>query len=340
VFRISQTAATAVPASAITPVPFTGASPTVDSYSGWSAGTYTVQRTGLYLFHGLAAFTNATTGLRMAAVTVNGVTYWGPPSAATSTGTANVAKTQVLDLHAGDTVAFAAYQTTTGSLSLATTDQTRFLLVFLCETGAPAGNWSPPDATFRWASGTKGEALGGDLSTLLQQHLGNDLGFLVNRPYFTGYQAAAQTALTAGAFTTVTLDQVQGIIHNGDNGDNYNGWNAPATWTAPEPGWYLAVGEVFISAPSTTGCTVTAALLPTTSGGYTPSQTPDLYQQLQPSTAFGGGAALAGMQYLAMGESVSLQVRASGYSAPYQTLVGTHSGGVTASALSLVWMSE
>ena len=340
VFRIAQSAATPIPASAITTVPFTGINPTVDSYSGWSGSTYTVQRTGLYLAHGLACFANAATGLRMAAVKVNGTTYWGPPSAATSTGTCNVAKTQVLGLHAGDTVSFAAYQTTAGSVNLAATDATRFLLVYLCETGVPAGSWTPPDTTFRWASGTRGEALGGNLAGLFQQHLGNDLGFLVNRPYFTGYQTIAQTGLTQNAFTTVTLDQVQGIIHNADNGDNYDGWSAPGTWVAPEPGWYLCVGEVFASNPSTTGCTVTAALLPDTSGGATPSQAPDVYQQLVPPTTFGGGAALVTMQYLSLGESVSLQVRASGYTAPYQTIVGLRSGGFTNSALSLIWMSE
>jgi hypothetical protein len=344
VLRVSSTTAQAIATGTITSVTFGNAAATVDSYAGWvpASSTYTVQRQGLYLFHGLAAFANCSGGPIASAVTINGTSYWGPATTPPSSGTGNVAKTQVFSLDAGDTVQFAAYQATGGSVNLATTDQTRMLLVYLCETGVPPSLWSPPDTTFRWQAGTPGENLGGNLSALFQQHLGNDLGFLAGRPYFMGYQSAAQTGLTVGSFTTVTLDQVKGRIHGSENGDNYSGWNSGSNiYVAQEPGWYLACAEVFASAASGTGQTVTAAILSATSGGVTPAHTPDQYQQLTASTAsVGGGAAVFGLYYLSIGESVALQVRASGYNAAYQTIVGSRAGGTSNSHLECIWMSE
>ena len=57
---------------------------------------------------------------------------------------------------------------------------------------------------FHWMAGFPASSIPG----LLTEHLGNDLNFLVNRPYFTGYQATAQTGLTVGTWTAVTIDTV------------------------------------------------------------------------------------------------------------------------------------
>src|SRR4029077_3662515 len=121
---------------------------------------------------GLVSFANSSTGIRRAAVTINGTSYWGPPGNPPTSGTANVAKTQVFSLQAGDTVQLACWQNTGGNLSLSSAEQTRMFLAWLCEEGSPAGSWVPPDTTFRWQSGTAGDNLGGNLSALLQVHLG------------------------------------------------------------------------------------------------------------------------------------------------------------------------
>jgi hypothetical protein len=347
VFRISATTAQPVAATTLTQVAFTATTPTVDSYTGWDAATgqYVVQRAGLYLFHGLVAFAASATAARRAGVTVNGTTYWGPPSTAPPAGTANLGKTQIFSLHAGDTVSLCCRQDSGSAIDLATTDQTRFLLVWLGGEGVPASLWTPPDATFRWASGTQGENLGGDLSTLLQAHLANDLGFLVNRPYFVGYQTVAQTGLATGAASTVALDTVGSPTYPADVGDNYSGWSsgAPNAYVAQEPGWYLVTGEFFAAAASTSAALVTAGAAAVTSGGWAPSSTPDWYQALAATTTSGtgGGAALFGVYYLLAGEQVSPQVMASGsgYGSTYATQVGEQNGGYWNPHFEVIWLS-
>ena len=348
-FRISQQAPTAIPSGTVTAVTFTGSTPVVDSYSGWSTASaaYAVQRTGLYLAHGLAAFGTASAGVRMAAfaVTASGSAsatyYWGPPAAGAAVNGTHVAKTHILGLAAGDQIGFAAYQTSGSTLDLSAASQTRFLLAWVAETGLPAGTWSPPDATFRWSSGTKPTSDGGNLTGLFQAHLGNDLGFLANRPYFTGYQNIAQSGLPANTYTTLSLNQVQGYIHAADNGDNYAGWSSGSnTYTAQAAGWYLFCCEAFTSAPTTAGCTVIAAALIASSGGVTPSQSPDAYQQNVAPQTFGGGAAALGVVYLDVGETIAFQVQGAGYTASYQTIVGLRSGGFANSHAEMVWISE
>ena len=347
-FRISQEAATSCGSGTITAVPFTGITPTVDSYSGWStaSATYAVQRTGLYLAHGLTCFSANATGARMAAFAItpsgsaSATYYWGPPAAGTAVLGTHTGKTQILDLAAGDTIGLAGYQTSGGSLNLSTASQTRFLLAWLGELGTPAGTWSPPDTTFRWQSGTKPTSDGGNLTEQFQQHLGNDLGFLVNRPYFTGYQNVAQSSVAANAYTTLVLNKASGYIHGG-SGDNYTGWSSGSnTYTAQAAGWYLFCCESFTSAPAITGCPVITAALIATSGGVTPSQSPDVYQQNVAPTTFGGGAAALGVAYLDVGETIAFQVQGAGFTAAYQTIVGLRSGGYTNSHAEICWLSE
>ena len=339
-FRISTLAGQSISTSTLTAVTFSTVSPSLDSYTGWTGSTYTVQRTGLYLLHGLAAFAANSTGHRICGATINGTTYWGPPGNAASSGTTNVAKTQIFSLQAGDTVQFSVWQDSGGSLALATTDQSRFFLIWLGEEGTPASIWTPPDITFRWASGTPPSAL----PQLFQTHLGNDLGFLCTRPYLLAYQATAQTGLTVGSFSTVTLDTVGSAIHAADVGDNYTGWTTGASnkYTAQEPGWYLMAAEFFTAAAGAASATVTAGILPSTSGGVTPHTTPDYYQAATATTGatIGGGAAVLGLQYLRTGESVTPQVRGAGFASAYSTLAGTQNGGHYASHAEFIWISE
>jgi hypothetical protein len=346
VFRISSTSAQSMGngASGGTALAFSGSTATVDNYTGWSAGTYTIPRDGLWLFHGLVAMSANSTGQRMAGAVVNGTTYWGPPSTGATTGTTNCGKTQVFALHAGDTVQLCGYQTSGGSLNTATTDQTRFLLAWLGEIGAPPALWAPPDATFRWQAGVKGENLGGNLSALMQQHLGNDLSFLAGPPYVVVAQhITGTTGLPYGSFSALTaLSQVP-LVHPSDNGDNYSGWDDPSnTYTAQVPGWYLCTTEMFAAPLASASVVVVAGLETVTSGGATPSQSPDVYQQLKGSSSstIGGGAGGFGIVYLSAGETITPQIGAFGAAGTFNSNVGTVVGGFFGSHFEAIWLSN
>jgi hypothetical protein len=339
VFRIAGTAAQSITTATLTNVTFTGATAAPDSYSGYSSGTYTVQRAGLYLFHGLVAFANASGGTRQAGVTVNGTTYWGPGNLPTTAGTCNVTKTQVFSLQVGDTVQLACRQDKGSSVTLSTTDPTRMFLVWLNESGTPSTLWTPPDATYRWVSGTPV----GEVPALFQQHLANDLGFLCQGPYLMAYQTAAQSGLTASAFATIKMDTVGGIIHS-DTGDNYSGWTSGASnkYTAQQPGWYLAVAEYFLTSSAASGATAVAAVLPSTSGGVSPLHTPDSYQRLTATTtaSVGAGGTVVGLYYLLAGETLTPQAEGLSYSGTFGTLAGTENSGQVNSHLEMIWVSE
>jgi hypothetical protein len=339
VFKVSTTSQQSVNSATLTAYAATGGGQVVDNYGGGNFGTYTVQRAGLYLFHGLAAWTANSTGVRICGADVNGTTYWGPAYKATTAGTTNCTKTQIFSLQAGDTVQMALYQTSGGALTLASTDATRFFLTWLGKTGAPPVPWTPPDTTFRWASGTTGAALG----TLFQAHVGNDLGFLSQPPYVLAYQTVAQSSLTVGAFSTVTLDTNAGIVH-GDTGDNYGSWTAGASnlFTAPVAGWYLQVGEFFTASSSSAGARVTAAVQPSTSGGQSPSVAEDYFQVNVPTStaAVGGGATTLGLSYCLAGETLTPLIRADSFASAYATLTGAAVGGQVNSHWELVWYSE
>ncbi len=465
----------------------------VDNYSGFNAtnNTYTVKRDGLYLVHGLVGFSQATGGTRVAGVSINGVTYWGPGYTATTVDGVNCTKTQMFTLFTGDVVRLVCRQDSGSSVTLhsANSRQSRLFMVWL--SGPPitgsygfedggsqgwsgtnatveqssawsnsgsgslhvfaagfAGQWfvsslytdipvvagevisvsayiyvpailtnigmsldwldssgtfiattssttqttvsnqvilasvngtvpaasafvrlnvinldtstaqasfyiddvvwsrwtsavqyDPPDATFRWVSGTSPDLL----PAQFQDHLANDLGFLVHKPYFEAYQNTAQANLAVGAFSTVNLDSVTGIVHS-DVSDSYTGATASGFphYTASVAGWYLVTGEVFTSSSSVVGTTVTAAILAPTSGGRAPSNTPDWFQQLTATSnaTVGGGATVFGLYFLLAGETITLQVSGNGYSAPYSTLTGTKNGGQVNSHLEICWCSE
>jgi hypothetical protein len=339
IFRIAGTAAQSITSATLTSVAFTGAAATVDSYSGYSAGTYTIARAGLYLFHGLVAFASASGGTRQAGVTVNGTTYWGPGNLPTTAGTCNVTKTQVFSLQAGDTVQLACRQDKGSPVALSTTDSTRMFLVWLNASGTPSTLWTPPDATYRWVSGTPV----GALPALFQQHLANDLGFLCQGPYLLAYQAAAQSGLAASAFATITMDTVGGIVHS-DTGDNYSGWASGASnvYTAQQPGWYLYCAEYFLTSSAASGATAVAAVLPSKSGGVSPLHTPDSYQRLTATAtaSVGAGCTALGLYYLLAGETLTPQAEGLSYSGTFGTLTGTSNSGTYASHCEIIWVSN
>jgi len=312
-----------------------------DTYSGWnsSTNTYTVAQPGIYLAGALVPYAANGTGIRTAGISVNGTIYWGPPSNGGSADLCSVPKTQMFSLNIGDTVQLATWQNSGGALGTATAAQARMFLVWLCAQGAPATVPGAPDPGFRWQSGTPGAALPG----LMTQHLSQDLGFLVQRPYLLAYQSAAQSGLTQNAFSTVVLDQAKGIVH-ADAGDNYGGWTSGSSnnYAAVVPGWYLCAGEFFATESAASGASVIGAILPSTSGGFTPSVTPDWYQHqtATTNTGLGGGVTVLGLYYLEAGESLTPQIEAQSYTATFGTLAGTASSGQVNSQFGMVWISS
>lgn len=339
VFRIASGSAQSLTTSTLTNLTFSTVSANVDSYAGWSASTYTIPRSGMYLFHGTVAFAANTTGARICGANINGTTYWGPGYRATTSGTTNCTKTQIFSLNAGDTVKLSAWQNSGGSLALDTTAQTRFMLAWVNNVGQSTTARMPPDTTFRWASGTPAA----NLPALFQQFLGNDLNFLSFRPYFMGYQGSSQSTLSTAAFNTLTMDTVGGIVHS-DQGDNYGGWTTGASnkYTAMVNGWYLVTGEVFASSSAASSASTIAVMKPSTSGGYTPHVAQDLYQaNASTSTGtVGGGATVFGLYYLLAGETLTPQIETLSYTTTYGTMTGTQNTGKFASHLEILWVSE
>ena len=174
----------------------------------------------------------------------------GPAYAASGAGAMSVTSVRVLDLQAGNTVQATAFQSSGGTLNLGgATWSSRLAVLYLCPySSGGISSFTPPQTGFHWTAGIPATAI----QSLLNQHLGNDLNFLVNRPYFTGYQATAQTGLTVGAWTPVTIDTVGGLV-NGVLGDNYGGWSAYSNaYVAQQPGWYLVIAEIYAALPSLT----------------------------------------------------------------------------------------
>jgi hypothetical protein len=313
-----------------------GGSADVDNYSGWTASTYTVQRAGLYLCHALIPYSASTAGHRRAGIAVNGTIYWGPGQQNTAALGCYTAKTQVFSLQAGDTVQAYTSQDSGGSLALLNTEQTRLFMCWLGLEGVPSTLWTPPDTSFRWKSGTTGD----QLPALFQQHLGNDIGFLVNRPYLLAYQTAAQSGFGNNVtFNLVTMDTVAGQVHS-DNGDNYSGWNAGSSkYAAQAAGWYLAVAEMFATSPTTTtNCAITAGFQVSGSGGRAPSNANDWYQRMFASVSgIPPGATAAGLYYLNVGETIQPMLRTDSYTS---TTWGTQVTTSTNSHFECVWISS
>ena len=244
----------------------------------------------------------------------------------------------MLDLQAGDTVSLWAEQTSGSSLALAgTAATTRLVMAYMCPfSGGGVASATPPYTPFRWCAGLTAAQMPG----LLSQHLGNDLSFLVNRPYFTGYQATAQSGLASGTWQAVTIDTPGGLIH-GSYGDNYAGWSSSLNaYVAQQPGWYLAIFEGFGTLPASLAAEpyLTAGFSVPTSGGVPPLTSPDWYQSCYfPFTSGAApGVSAIGLYYLAVNESVQPQMKAQNWGGTW----GTTSAAATRSQLSIIWMCE
>ena len=340
--RVTQALTTSLTTATVTTVPFT-ARGTIDTYAAFGTATsaYTAPLNGLYLSFPTISFASNGTGARYAGLSVTSGTVTtaiqGPAYAASGAGAMSVTGIRVLDLNAGDTVKATAYQNSGGGLALGGgTWNSRFCLLYLCPYSAGGVNsFTPPMTAFHWMAGFPASSIPG----LLTEHLGNDLNFLVNRPYFTGYQATAQTGLTVGTWTAVTIDTVAGLIH-GVSGDNYAGWSDYSnSYAAPVAGWYLVISEIYAALPSLTTGYLSAGIKVPTSGGITPVTSPDIYQTVYFPLESGPvpGAAAVGCYYLNAGETVQPVALAQGWSG---STWSTASAAATRSQFTVLWLSE
>jgi hypothetical protein len=352
VVRLAEGLVTSIANTVATPVTFPTSAwvpPGVDTYAAYNnaTGAYVAPLPGLYLGFGCFPFTANSTGARYAGfkVTSGRVTtnFQGPAySAVTATSApTSVNAMFVFDLNANDTVTPTVWQSSGGSLAL--TDGSpgyvsRMGMMYLAPY-SPGGvnSFTPPMTAFHWYAGVPATALTSYLST----HLGNDLNFLVNRPYFTGYQATAQNGFSNGTWNIVSIDTPAGLLH-GSVGDNYGGWSATAnTYTAPQPGWYLVMAQVYANVPSTNTGFIAAGINCPTSGGLPPSNSPDQYQTMYFPTTTGTaypGAAAIGVYWLNAGEYVQPMIKCSAWGGSWGTTVST-SPRVN-SQFNVVWMSE
>ena len=266
------------------------AAPGIDTYNAYLAsgfGYYNVPVSGLYLAFACFPFAANSTGSRYAGFQVTSATsaatsitnFAGPAYAAvTAAAPTSACAFRVLDLRNTDTVAPLAYQSSGGSLAL--TDgapgyASRFGMLYLSNLSAGGvSSLTPPVTSFHWYAGIPPASLLG----YMNEHLGNDLAFLISRPYFTGYQATAQPGLANGSWNAVTIDTVKGLVH-GSAGDNFGGWNSTKNaYYAQVPGWYMCMAEVYASLPSAATGFISAGFNVPSSGGIAPSAAPDVYQ--------------------------------------------------------------
>ena len=316
--RVSQALTTSITNNTATTVPFTSHG-TIDTYAGFGTATsaYTAPLNGLYLAFPTISYASNATGARYAGLSVTSGTVTtalqGPAYAASGAGAMSTTGVRVLDLNAGDTVKATAFQNSGGALNLGgATWSSRLCMLYLCPYSAGGINsFTPPATAFHWMAGLPASSM----QALLTEHLGNDLNFLVNRPYFTGYQSVAQTGLTVGSWTAITIDTVAGLIH-GSPGDSYAGWSAYSnSWAAPQPGWHLVISEVYAALPTLATGYLSAGIKVPTSGGIAPSTSPDWYQTVFFPLTSGPvpGAAAIGCYYLNTGETVQPVALAQGW---------------------------
>jgi len=322
----------------------------INSFGGWngSTSTYTVPQDGLYLTHGAVAWDNTSgDAQRVTGIRVNGTIYWGPGHKAASLNLIGdvlpltsvvTTKTQVFSLRAGDTVQLVARQNSGGDQALSIATQSRMFLAWLAAPVVPSTLWTPPDTTYRWAAGVPGS----QLAALYQQHLGNDLAFLFQRPYLMAWQQTAQSGFASTSWNNVKLGTVTGMIH-GDSGDNYNGWATGSSnrYIAVRDGWYLCVGEFFSTYPSSPPSSVAAGINTLTSGGRYPARSPDWYgHQVATIANFPPGATVFGLYFLLAGEYVQPQILGQDMGGTWGTQEGTVNSGQVNSHFECVWLCE
>ena len=333
--RVATPQTGSVAVSTLTALNFS--SNTNDNYSGYSVTThkYTVPVTGVYLAHVMTEFSDAAAGQRRVGVQINGtLNLYGPAtSSASGSGFIRPQMTRLLDLNQGDTVqGICTTLTNAGTLSGIGGMQ----IVWMGSQSTVSNlAYTIPDVNFRWTAGVEDQAL----VNLFNSHLGNDLAFLMNRPYFLGYQTTAQTALPNGTAEILQMQSATGRVH-GTVGDNYGGWASGASnhYTAKVPGWYLVVMGGF-QVPGTTVPYVCQAGFngQDSLGG---SFTVTVVQQ-QTSTNNGGTTLPPGADglmviYLNTGDEVWPQYTQLNGAATYATSVVTG----CESHFGLVWISE
>ncbi len=308
--------------------------PQIDTYTSFSpsAHTWTVPLDGVYLVHGLAYYGTATTTNVQAGIQVNGsLTLWGPAYQAAGTGSTAPQVTRLLDLQAGDVVKLVTQSNTSGN-ALGSAYPSRLVSLWMSALAPSNGawSWSPPDTGFRWQAGTPGSSV----TAQFQQHLTNDLSFLIERPYLLNYQGTAQAGLAENEFHTITMNSTPAGRVHGSAGDPYGGWGTGSGgyWAAPVPGWYLVVAGYAQAVPASTPASCVAAILQTPQG----SQEPDWYQQVSTTSAgFLPGAEAVGAYYLRAGDTVQPQYQQQDGGAFATTVSAGHE-----SSFGCVWLSE
>lgn len=307
-------------------------SPNVDNYSGWSTATsfYTAPISGLYLFCPTVGWgTQSSAGIRYCGLETKaggtgtgqffqGAAYQATPVGPGVTGVGMTATSvvRVMNMQAGDSIVAYGLQNSGVGVQLLSSYGSRFIGAYMGQAAASGTvlSYSVPTPSFRWQAG----ALAGTaLTAALDRYIGNDISFLMNRPYFTGYQTQAQTLGTAAVFSKITMDTV-GTLPRSGNGDNYGGWSSANHWYSSQvAGWYLCIADLYANPPASgTVGVLTAGFSVSTSGGITPAATPDQYQQVYCPVSSSGppvGATAIGMYYLDPGETIYPVLLAQGW---------------------------
>jgi len=326
--------------------------PTVsmDNCANYSAGVYTIPCDGVYLVFVMTEHTdNGATGIKQSGVRVisGGTTdLYGSGYNMGVTGAGGPAPirpcmTRLLGLRQGDTLQAFAFSNS-ASPTLGT--NCRFIVLWMSAIAPSNGAWAwtPPDLGYRWQAGNQTSVLGvpGSLPAQLQQHLTNDISFLLQRPYLMAWQSTQQTALSS-AFHTITMDTLGSRVHNvasGVGGDSYGGWTSGASnfYAAVVPGWYLCINAVRVTAPAATATTVVGI-------GYTDSANNaqgtgnpcEMGDFMTSSSNISPGGDGVGLFYLDVGDRL--------YPSAWVTDVASWSTNVGAgqeSSFGVVWVSE
>jgi hypothetical protein len=296
--------------------------PTLDNYNGFSTALthYVAPLPGLYLFSTTLVYgTASSSGIREASLQTNaggtqtiwkGSTYMATPvgPGVSGVGLTSACTLRIFSLNQGDSVTAVGLQNSGGGLNLYTGFSSRLIGAYMAPqaaAGTVISGLTVPATGFRWQAGLLS---GTALTAALNLHLGNDLNFLMNKPYFTGYQQTAQTGFANNSgFHKVTIDTV-GAFPRGGNSDNWAGWSTANSWYVSQlAGWYLVIADVYATPPATgTTGVLTAGIFISSSGTITPGTTPDNYQQVAFPTngSRAPGATGIGLYYLLPGEHV------------------------------------
>lgn len=328
--------------------------PSVDNYSGWSTALthYSAPLPGLYLFSETLIWgTASSTGVResilqttlgTAAAFYKGSSYQATPVGPGVSGVGLTGSTalRIFNLNAGDSITGVGLQNSGVSMPLYTGFSSRLIGAYMspvAATGTVITGLTVPNTGFRWQAGLLS---GTALTAALNQHLGSDLQFLMNKPYFTGYQQTAQTGFASSSgFHRVTIDTI-GTFPRTGNADNWAGWSTANTWyTSQLAGWYLVVADLYATPPTGTTGVLAAGIGITSSGSIVPTSAPDVYQEVAfPNTGTRApGASAIGLYYLLPGESVYPSLSAMSWGGSWGTYVNNTSTQISFAQFSVFW---